>query len=333
MIKKLGCFGWVLALGLFVALAFAGGLLLFSGLEVLALAFTRLGVDDPTLAWGLTGLGLGTLVGAIVGLRRAGRKGQFVEIALAVLLVSGLAVLGASAAGGYVRFEPRSSVLFDVVITTEELNVRPAPSLGNDPVTTVSQGQRLGVVDTAPGWYAVRFERDGRAYEGWISSTYASRTDSPPTNDENRTKPLLPVPETGRSVPLRPSASVPVRTSQGRLDAQVLGGSAVSVPGVDDTRVALRMQEYSYNLAGVWPPWSDAARASYLTDSRGTTYQASVTESVGPGGDVLPGRVREGTLVIYVPLPPEDVAALTLVYASGDAPPVRLSLDGPGTRP
>ncbi|NNF57207.1 MAG: SH3 domain-containing protein [Rhodothermaceae bacterium] len=325
--KKFGCMGWSIVLMLLVVLAFAGGQVLFVGLEILALAFTRVGVVDPDLAWGLTGLVLGALVGLVVGLRRAGRTGQRLEVALAVALVSGLAVLGASAAGGYVRTEPIASpVLFEVVVTAEGLNVRRGPSTANDSLTTVTRGQRLDVVDTAPSWYAVQFERDGRAYEGWVHSGYVAHPEDPAPQDEPRgtAKP----PAADRTVQLRPSGPVPVRTSEGRLDARVLSGTAVSVAEVEDTRVELRIQEYSYNVAGTWPNWAQAVRASYLTDGRGARYPTSEVESVGGGGDVLPGRVRHGRLVMYVPLPADEVPALTLVYASGDAPPVRLPLDG-----
>src|SRR5690606_3868690 len=120
--KKLGCLGWAVMAVLAVALVFFGGQVLFVGLEVLALAFTHVGVADPALAWGLTGAVLGLAVGAVVGLRRAGRKRQLPEIALAAALAVGLALLGADAAGGYVRTEVAPDpILFEVVVTAEEL--------------------------------------------------------------------------------------------------------------------------------------------------------------------------------------------------------------------
>lgn len=184
--KKFGCLGWSIVLALTVVLAFAGGQVLFVGLEVLALAFTRIGVLDPELAWGLTGLLLGALVGLVVGLRRAGRQGQLLEILLAVGLVSGLAFLGANALGDNVRAEsPSAPVLFEVLVTTEgRLNVRRGPSESSDTLTTVTRGQRLEVTDTSPSWYGVRFEQDEQRYEGWVHSDYVARPEDTTPQEE-----------------------------------------------------------------------------------------------------------------------------------------------------
>lgn len=225
--RSCGCSS-LLLLVVGLAAAVLVGRLAFTGLEVMALAFTRFGVADPVVGWGLTGGVLGALVGGIVGLRRAGRRHQLVEFGLALLVVAGLAFLGARAADGYVR-AGSTTPLFTVVVEPEDLNVRPAPTTAGDPVTTVPRGTRLDVIGSSDGWYEVAFERDGVRYRGWVSGDHVAQVDEATYEGEEPATEPIPLGDLAGDPPPEAVERSPDAPREGTL-GRIYEAGAIDVP-------------------------------------------------------------------------------------------------------
>jgi hypothetical protein len=272
---------------------------------------------------------LGILIGGIVGLRRAGRRRQLAEFGVALLIVAGLAFLGVREAGGY-RYTPPDApapLPARVLVTVENLNVRPAPSTANDPLTQAARGTALAVVGAADGWYEVAFEQDGTRYRGWVDASYVAPAPEAAEAEADDPRALV--------VPLGASARVRAPSGTGeRYSAQVLRGRAVREADAPATRVELRVRVWSEDYRGTWADWAAVARASRLLAPDGSRYDADAHERAGADGPARPGASREGTLVFHVPAAPETVGTwyLHLAPSPGRAWSLILPLDG-RTRP
>ena len=165
-----GCLGAVIGLVLLGVGVAVGALAAGTGLEIMAMAFEPLGAF-PEAGWGLAGLVLGAGLGAIVGLRRAGRKKQTLEWVLFAALVVGLLLLGWGRADAelYASSSQADAESY-VTVTTENLNVRPFPSTSNTPITSVPWGFRMREIGREDRWVQVQFlGDDGYMVTGWVS--------------------------------------------------------------------------------------------------------------------------------------------------------------------
>lgn len=172
--KTRGCFGSVVVLALVVGGVGAGALVVGLGLEIAGRAVHPF-TDSPAVGWGAVGLIVGAGAGASVGLRRAGRRSSgLVWVAVGVLLAAMLALGWARASDEIVSSLETELNGRYVTVETENLNVRPLPSLDNTPITTVPWGYRMRELDRADGWVRVVFTQDGETIQGWVSAELVS---------------------------------------------------------------------------------------------------------------------------------------------------------------
>lgn len=152
----------------------AGGQVFFVAAEIMAVGFDTLGVSNPIVGWVLIGGLLGALAGVLVGLRRSGRRRMLGVKVGAFALVFLLVLLGISRAGYVIDREIRVPVLYSTTVGTENLNVRPAPSTDNTPITSLPEGTALDVLEERPNWVHVRYTRRGQRETGWVSRDYVA---------------------------------------------------------------------------------------------------------------------------------------------------------------
>lgn len=169
-----GCLKVGVGIVLVVVGTLAGGQVFFVGAEIMAVGMEALGISDPIVGWALIGGIVGALAGVLVGLRRAGRRRMLaVKIGAFVLLLL-LLLLGIDRAGHIIDGEIRVPVLYSTVVGTENLNVRPAPTTDNTPITALPEGTRLDVLEEREDWVRVRYSRTGRRETGWVSRAYVT---------------------------------------------------------------------------------------------------------------------------------------------------------------
>ena len=152
----------------------AGGQIFFVGTETMAVGLSALGVRDPVLGWALTGGTLGALSGVLVGLRQAGRQRMFWVKTGAFAAVLLLVLLGVDRAGEIIDREIRAPVLYITGVGVDGLNVRPAPSTRNTPITALARDTRIDVLEERPDWVRIRYLREGRRGTGWVSRRYVN---------------------------------------------------------------------------------------------------------------------------------------------------------------
>ena len=169
-----GCLKVGVGIVLVVVGTIAGGQLFFVGAEVMAVGLDAVGISNPIVGWSLTGGILGALAGVLVGLRRAGRRRMLAVKIGAFVLVLLLILLGINRAGHVIDREIRVPVLYSTTVGTENLNVRPAPSTDNTPITDLPEGTPLDVLEERPDWVRVRYSSGGRRETGWVSRTYVA---------------------------------------------------------------------------------------------------------------------------------------------------------------
>lgn len=92
----------------------------------------------------------------------------------AFVLVFLLLLLGITRAGEVIDREIRVPVLYSTTVGTENLNVRPAPSTDNTPITALPEGTPLDVIEERPNWVRVRYSVGGRRATGWVSRAYVA---------------------------------------------------------------------------------------------------------------------------------------------------------------
>ncbi|GAB5534697.1 MAG: hypothetical protein Rubg2KO_09460 [Rubricoccaceae bacterium] len=152
----------------------AGGQVFYVGAEVMAVGLDAIGISNPVIGWAWIGGILGALAGVLVGLRRAGRRRMLAVKIGAFLLVLLLLLLGITRAGEVIDREIRVPVLYSTTVGTENLNVRPAPSTDNTPITALPEGTPLDVLEERPNWVRVRYSQGGRRATGWVSRAYVA---------------------------------------------------------------------------------------------------------------------------------------------------------------
>ncbi len=169
-----GCLKVGVGIVLVVVGTLAGGQVFFVGAEIMAIGFDAIGISNPIVGWALIGGVLGAVAGVIVGLRRAGRRRMIgIKIgAFALLLL--LILMGVTRAGHVIDREIRVPVLYSTTVGTENLNVRPAPSTDNTPITSLPEGTPLDVLEERPNWVRVRYSRGGRRETGWVSRDFVA---------------------------------------------------------------------------------------------------------------------------------------------------------------
>ncbi|MEO0557407.1 MAG: TonB family protein [Bacteroidota bacterium] len=244
-----GCFKVSAGIVLVVVGTLAGGQLFYVGAEVMAVGLDALGVSNPVVGWALIGGIIGALAGVLVGLRRAGRRRMLGVKVGAFLLVLGLLLLGILRAGEVIDREIRVPVLYSTTVGTENLNVRPAPSTDNTPITVLPEGTPLDVLEERPNWVRVRLSVDGRRATGWVSRAYvASPSDavfdagevSPETGQvesdaSDITLPIL----VGGIAGLRERLDYPDIARNGGIDGRVVVTAVIDERGrAEDLRIA-----------------------------------------------------------------------------------------------
>lgn len=60
-------------------------------------------------------------------------------------------------------------------VTTQYLNVRAEPTQDSTRVGTLAQGSSVQVLEERSGWARVRYQANGRTYEGWVDARYLQR--------------------------------------------------------------------------------------------------------------------------------------------------------------
>jgi len=199
-----GCLKVGVGIVLVVVGTLAGGQVFYIGAEVMAVGLDTIGISNPVVGWALIGGVLGALAGVLVGLRRAGRRRMLAVKIGAFLLVLLLLLLGITRAGHVIDSEIRVPVLYSTTVGTENLNVRPAPSTENTPLTALPEGTPLDVLEERPEWVRVRYSQGGRRATGWVSRSFvASPSDA--IYDAGSVSP-----ETGQIEPQTSDVTLPV---------------------------------------------------------------------------------------------------------------------------
>ena len=60
-------------------------------------------------------------------------------------------------------------------VTTQYLNVRAEPTQDSTRVGTLARGSTVQVLEEQNGWARIRYQANGRTYEGWVDARYLQR--------------------------------------------------------------------------------------------------------------------------------------------------------------
>ncbi|GAB6876436.1 SH3 domain-containing protein [Thermaerobacter litoralis] len=71
--------------------------------------------------------------------------------------------------------EPQASTGQTATVTTQYLNVRAEPTQDSTRVGTLAKGSTVQVLEEQNGWARVRYQANGRTYEGWVDARYLQR--------------------------------------------------------------------------------------------------------------------------------------------------------------
>ncbi|WPD18151.1 SH3 domain-containing protein [Thermaerobacter composti] len=71
--------------------------------------------------------------------------------------------------------EPQASAGQTATVTTQYLNVRAEPTQDSTRIGTLAQGSTVQVLEEQNGWARVRYQANGRTYEGWVDARYLQR--------------------------------------------------------------------------------------------------------------------------------------------------------------
>lgn len=62
-----------------------------------------------------------------------------------------------------------------LVVSTEELNIRPAPNTNNTPLTTIKKYTLVEIISEVDGWYEVEVDVGGKRIKGYTSKNYITQ--------------------------------------------------------------------------------------------------------------------------------------------------------------
>ncbi|ADU51501.1 SH3 type 3 domain protein [Thermaerobacter marianensis DSM 12885] len=71
--------------------------------------------------------------------------------------------------------EPQAGAAQTATVTTQYLNVRAEPTQDSTRVGTLARGSTVQVLEEQNGWVRVRYQANGRTYEGWVDARYLQR--------------------------------------------------------------------------------------------------------------------------------------------------------------
>ncbi|QIA27293.1 SH3 domain-containing protein [Thermaerobacter sp. PB12/4term] len=71
--------------------------------------------------------------------------------------------------------EPQASTGQTATVTTQYLNVRAEPTQDSTRVGTLAKGSTVQILEEQDGWARVRYQANGRTYEGWVDARYLQR--------------------------------------------------------------------------------------------------------------------------------------------------------------
>ena len=166
-------------------------------LDSLANAFRWIGVNDPAVGWLLLGILGGAMIGAFVGLRRAGRAvngrhfGRVSAVVAAAMLVAGSRrpETVAKAALHPTESRPAPVALRHMYVASDRASVRAWPGPGATVIAQLPGRSRLDVLRASSdgAWWYVQGHRGSRTVAGWVRRS--ALADGIPADDVPLTQP------------------------------------------------------------------------------------------------------------------------------------------------
>lgn len=245
--------------------------------DSMAHASQWIGVTDPGLAWLLLGVVAGGIVGAFVGMRRAGRAVSRGQVRGTAVVVGGaLLVAGSYPPSGIARAADRPTHLrplaAGVHVATGRVTMHAAPDAGSDVTAVVAARTRLTVLQTSgDGDWSYVETLDRSPLHGWVRR--ASLSDGVVATPRPR---LADTPE--RVAPIAPAS--PAYTTGGEVQLDPAAAPAAAAPSRTPDAGTPDRGASASNVDSA-PPAAESVDRSVVVDVQARLAQARGGASTG----------------------------------------------------